>query len=106
MDFARTALTALLSIVALFAITKLIGYRQLAQLSAFDYINGITIGSIGAELSIAEGKIKQNSTRYAKRQLTWFRRNKEINWLYVDASGGFDAVIRDAFELVSEFIDI
>ena len=56
MDFVRTALTALLTIVALFAITKLIGYRQLAQLSTFDYINGITIGSIGAELSVAEGK--------------------------------------------------
>ena len=56
MDFVRTALTALLSIVALFAITKLIGYRQLAQLSAFEYINGLTIGSSGAGLSFAEGK--------------------------------------------------
>lgn len=72
-----------------------IGYKEM-----YEYIKG------NEELSIAEGKIKQNSTRYAKRQLTWFRRNKEINWLYVDASGGFDAVIRDAFELVSEFIDI
>ena len=26
-------------------------------------------------------KIKQESRRYAKRQLTWFRRNKEIIWL-------------------------
>lgn len=56
MDLLRTALTAVFSIVALFAITKLIGYRQLAQMSTFDYINGITIGSIGAELSIAEGQ--------------------------------------------------
>lgn len=56
MVFARTALTALFSIVALFGITKLIGYRQLAQMSTFDYVNGITIGSIAAELSIAEGQ--------------------------------------------------
>lgn len=56
MDLLRTALTAVFSIVALFIITKLIGYRQLAQMSTFDYINGITIGSIGAELSIAEGQ--------------------------------------------------
>ena len=56
MDYIHTALTALLSIIALFAITKLIGCRQLAQLSAFDYINGITIGSIGAELAVAKGK--------------------------------------------------
>ncbi|MCD8355470.1 MAG: DUF421 domain-containing protein [Clostridia bacterium] len=56
MDFARTALTALFSIAALFVITKLIGYRQLSQMSTFDYINGITIGSIAAELSVAEGQ--------------------------------------------------
>ena len=26
-------------------------------------------------------KIKQETRRYAKRQLTWFRKNKEIIWL-------------------------
>ena len=56
MVFVRTALTALFAIIALFVITKLIGYRQMAQMSTFDYINGITIGSIGAELAIAEGQ--------------------------------------------------
>lgn len=29
-------------------------------------------------------KIKQETRRYAKRQLTWFRRNDKINWLYID----------------------
>ena len=29
-------------------------------------------------------EIKQASRRYAKRQLTWFRRNEAIHWLYVD----------------------
>lgn len=29
-------------------------------------------------------QIKQNTRRYAKRQLTWFRRNKEINWMIFD----------------------
>ena len=29
-------------------------------------------------------EIKQASRRYAKRQLTWFRRNEAIRWLYVD----------------------
>ncbi len=33
-------------------------------------------------------EIKQESRRYAKRQLTWFRRNKEIKW--IDASNGLD----------------
>lgn len=56
MELLRTVLTALFSIAALFVITKLIGYRQMSQMSTFDYINGITIGSIGAELAVAEGQ--------------------------------------------------
>ncbi len=46
-------LTSVLSVIVLFLITRLIGYRQIAELSLFDYINGITIGSIGAELALA-----------------------------------------------------
>lgn len=39
------------SIVAMFLLTKLIGYRQMSQMSMFDYVNGITIGSIAAEMA-------------------------------------------------------
>lgn len=39
------------SIVTLFILTKLMGYRQMSQMSMFDYINGITIGSIAAEMA-------------------------------------------------------
>ena len=39
------------SIIAIFILTKLMGYRQMSQMSMFDYINGITIGSIAAEMS-------------------------------------------------------
>ncbi len=51
MDVAKVVLTALLSVAALFIITKLMGHKQVAQLDFFDYISGITIGSIGAELA-------------------------------------------------------
>ena len=51
MDFIKVILTSLLSIVTLFILTKLMGNRQMSQLSMFDYINGITIGSIAAELA-------------------------------------------------------
>ena len=44
-------LTSVLSIAALFVITKLMGHKQVAQLDFFDYVSGITIGSIGAELA-------------------------------------------------------
>ena len=38
-------------LVVLFLLTKWLGKRQLSQLSFFEYINGITIGSIAAEVS-------------------------------------------------------
>lgn len=51
MDIIKVILTALLSVIALFIITKMMGHKQVAQLDFFDYISGITIGSIGAELA-------------------------------------------------------
>ena len=51
MDIIKDILTALLSVVALFIITKIMGHKQVAQLDFFDYVSGITIGSIGAELA-------------------------------------------------------
>lgn len=51
MEWLKILLVAPLSYVALFLITKLIGYRQISQLSIFDYVNGITIGSIAAEMA-------------------------------------------------------
>lgn len=54
MSYLQVVLTTILSVVVLFAITRLIGYRQLSELSLFDYINGITIGSIAAELATCE----------------------------------------------------
>ena len=51
MDIWKLIGTAVLSVVALFVITKWMGHKQVAQLDFFDYVSGITIGSIGAELA-------------------------------------------------------
>ena len=51
MDIVKVLLTSLLSVAALFIITKIMGHKQVAQLDFFDYVSGITIGSIGAELA-------------------------------------------------------
>ena len=51
MMYLQVALTTLFSAIALFILTKIMGHKQLAQLDVFDYINGITIGSIAAELA-------------------------------------------------------
>ena len=50
-----------------------IGYKELIA-----YFNG------KSTLDEAVDAIKQNSRRYAKRQLTWFRRNENIHWLSPD----------------------
>lgn len=51
MDIIKVILTSLLSVAALFVIEKFMGHKQLSQLDFFDYISGITIGSIAAELA-------------------------------------------------------
>ena len=51
MRFLLLCLTALGSFGALFFIAKLAGHKQIAQLDFFDYITGISIGSIAAEMA-------------------------------------------------------
>ncbi len=50
-----------------------IGHKEL-----FDYFKGTIT------LEEAVENIKRSTRRYAKRQLTWFRRDKRINWIYRD----------------------
>lgn len=51
MEILKVTLTALLSAAALFVIAKIMGHKQMSQLDFFDYITGITIGSVAAELA-------------------------------------------------------
>lgn len=48
----KAAITSVLSMILLFLMTKLTGDKQISQMSAFDYIVGITIGSSAAEMAI------------------------------------------------------
>lgn len=45
---------AIISLVAMFIITKAIGSRQVSEMSMFDYINGITMGSVASEIVFSE----------------------------------------------------
>ena len=51
MDILQLLLSSIFSALVLFIVAKLTGHKQMSQLNFFDYINGITIGSIAAELS-------------------------------------------------------
>lgn len=55
-------------------------------------------------LEAAKAQIQQGSRRYAKRQLTWFRRNPEIHWLrhpdrpdLAAATAAAEAIVKAAF---------
>ena len=50
-ELGKIVLSTLLSYVALFIAAKAIGRKQISQLDFLDYITGITIGSIAAELA-------------------------------------------------------
>lgn len=51
MLYLKVIFASLGSIIVLFLLTKIMGNKQMSQLSMFDYITGITIGSIAAEMA-------------------------------------------------------
>ena len=50
----------------------------------------------------AEELIKQSSRRYAKRQLTWFRKNPDAHWINWDAEPDFEAGLQDALDYIQD----
>ncbi len=51
MDFFNIIILGMVSFIVLFILSKIMGYRAISELSFFDYVVGITIGSIAAEMS-------------------------------------------------------
>ena len=51
MDILKIIITSAVSLLVLFLLTKLMGSKQVSQLNMFDYIIGISIGSIAAEMA-------------------------------------------------------
>lgn len=70
-----------------------IGYKELAP-----YFNG--------EKSLAEclESLKIETRHYAKRQLTWFRKNENINWVYPDDYENTYEMLEYVFSLAEKFL--
>lgn len=66
-----------------------IGYKEF-----FPYFRG--------ECSLEESvdSVKRESRRYAKRQLTWFRRDEKIDWICVDDFTDVHEVFSQAFQII------
>lgn len=70
-----------------------IGYKELKP-----YFDGVlTLGQ-------ATENLKRETRRYAKRQLSWFRRNGNINWLYIDKESEETLFIK-SLEIIENFIE-
>ena len=65
-----------------------IGYKEL---------KGYFDGSLSFEE--AAENLKRETRRYAKRQLTWFRRNKNINWINIDGKAS-DEILEEALGII------
>lgn len=68
-----------------------LGYKEIIR-----YLDG------QCTLEEAINTLKRNTRRYAKRQLTWFRRDKRIHWIYVDQFNSKEEIIKNILELVAE----
>lgn len=68
-----------------------IGYKELKP-----YFDGV------ASLEEALEKLKMETRRYAKRQLTWFRRNEKIHWLKIDRLSK-EELTESALNIIKEF---
>ncbi len=54
----------------------------------------------GEPIELASERLKQATRRYAKRQLTWFRRNSKIHWIEADAAENFDAIVQESTDFI------
>lgn len=68
-----------------------IGYKELTAAVA-----------AGGDLTAAVDEIKLRSRQYAKRQLTWFRRDKTAHWIFLGKNPDFSAVVQDSTEFLRE----
>lgn len=72
-----------------------IGLKELAP-----YIRG------ESPLDVCVERLKTETRRYAKRQLTWFRRNDEINWIYIDEVKSEEALLSEAISIVDRLAPV
>ncbi len=68
-----------------------IGYKELSP-----YFKG------ESTLDDCVEKLKLETRHYAKRQLTWFRRDERINWIYPDECENFDEVVNKALDIIEK----
>ena len=78
------------------------GKQTAAQAIGYKELKPFLDGECGLEEAVES--LKEATRRYAKRQLTWFRRDPRIRWVCPDGMGGADAALREASEIAGNFL--
>ena len=71
-------------------------------LQAIGYKEFVDALSGNGTIAEAADQVRQSSRRYAKRQLTWFRRNPAMHWLTRQPDGGFGEILAKARQVLHE----
>ena len=72
-------------------------------MQAIGYKEFVTALDGGCTIEEAAAQVQQSSRRYAKRQLTWFRRNPEMHWLTRDHAVGSEEILLQARQVLTRF---
>ena len=72
-------------------------------MQAIGYKEFVTALDGGCTIEEAAAQVQQSSRRYAKRQLTWFRRNPETHWLTRDHAVGPEEILLQARQVLTGF---
>lgn len=82
------------------ALKKIAGFVNSTAASGIGYKE--VLAYLSGDLTLEETKelIQKNTRHYAKRQLTWFRRNPEIHWINITPQTSFESVILMAKEII------
>ena len=90
------------------------GYQDFSGNFYFDTEKATAMQAIGykefvdalagrCSMETAAALVQQSSRKYAKRQLTWFRRNKDIHWLRREEGETTHEILQKARQILAEF---
>ena len=72
-------------------------------MQAIGYKEFVAALSGSSTIEDAAEEVRKSSRHYAKRQLTWFRRNKSIHWLTRDTGAGGEEILQKARQIIRDF---
>ena len=75
--------------------------KDATALQAIGYKQFLAVEEGSATMEEAVEEVKLRSRQYAKRQLTWLRRNRDIHWFYWKKTPDFSAALQNATEILT-----